>query len=155
MLRCEVTDPDGNIGGVRARLPFSSAVLVPPAPPLLTNLQVQVNPGFLADDLMFADVIPDSAGEPGIYRVTLTDVNGLSWRVYTADPPDSKGPIVIAHLPYVGLNSILPIQPGPCECQISAYAWPGFDISEFLWTDIEREHDLYSHTATEMIPYLP
>lgn len=155
MLRAEVSDPDGNIGGVRHRLPFNAAVLVPIAAAQLATPAVVINPSLLADDLTFTDVIPDAAGEPGIYRVTLTDVDGLSWTIYCPDPPDSAGPDVTVHLPYAGPGNVIPLAPGPVECQISAFAWPGFDIAQFLWTDIDREHDLYSYSAPTTIPMLP
>jgi hypothetical protein len=155
MLRAELADTAGNIGGVRLRLPFTSAVLLPPAPPVLGTPAVVVNTGLMADDLTFTDVIPDAAAEPGIYRVTLTDSTGVSWTIYRPDAPDSAGPNVIAHLPYASASNMIPLAPGPVQCQISAFAWPGFDITQFLWSDLEREHDLYSHTASVTIPMLP
>jgi Bacterial Ig-like domain len=155
MLRAEITDTAGNIGGVRERLPFTMAALLPPAPPVLGSPAVVANSGLAADDLTFTDVIPDAAAEPGIYRVTLTDSTGVRWTIYRPDAPDSAGPNAIAHLPYAGPSNMIPLAPGPVQCQISAFAWPGFDITQFLWTDIEREHDLYSHTASATIPTLP
>jgi hypothetical protein len=153
MLRAEVGDPDGNTGGVRMRLPFTSAMLIPLAAAQFTA--VGRNPGLLADDLSFGDVLPDAAGEPGIYRVTLTDSAGLRWTIYRVDPPDSAGTDVTVHLPFSGLGNSWPLAPGATQCQISTYAWPGFDAASFLWTDIEREHDLYSHSAPTTIPSLP
>jgi len=155
MLRAELADTGGNIGGARQRLPITTATLIPPAAPALGSPPVAVNPGLAADDLMFTDVLPDAAGEPGIYRVTLTDSTGVTWTIYRPDAPDIAGPGAIAHLPYVGASNVLPLAPGPVDCQISAFAWPGFDITQFLWSDIEREHDLYAHTAVVTIPTLP
>jgi hypothetical protein len=153
MLRAEVVDPDGNVGGVRLRLPVSSAMLVPLA--AAQFIAVGRNPGLLADDLSFGDVLPDAAGEPGIYRVTLTDSTGLRWTIYRSDPPDSAGTDVTVHLAYTGLGNAWPLAPGAVQCQISTYAWPGFDVASFLWSDIERERDLYSHSAPTTIPSLP
>ena len=28
---------------------------------------------------------------------------------------------------------------------VSAFAWEGFDLTDFAWTDVEREYDLFSH----------
>jgi hypothetical protein len=148
MLRVEITDSASNIGGVRSALPLSASTLAPPASAVLANPAVTLNPGFLSLDLSFSDVLPDAIGEPGLYRVTLTDVNGLHWTIFRPDAPDSAGPDAIAHLPFVSPTATLPLAPGPLGCQVSAFAWPTFDPAHFLWTDVAREHDLYSHAAS-------
>jgi hypothetical protein len=151
MLRCEITDSGGNTGGVRAALPIAASTLVPPASSVLASPAVTLNPGSLSDDLAFSDVLPDALGEPGIYRVTLTDVNGLRWTIFRPDAPDSAGPNAIAHLAFVSPTATLPLAPGPIACQVSAFAWPTFDPAHFLWTDVARENDLYSHAAATSV----
>jgi hypothetical protein len=148
MLRCEITDSAGNTGGVRAALPIAAATLVPPASAVLASPAVTLNPGGLSLDLAFSDVLPDAVGEPGLYRVTLTDVTGLHWTIFRTDGPDSAGPNAIAHLPFVSPGATFPLAPGSVNCQVSAFAWPTFDPAHFLWTDVAREHDVYSHATT-------
>ena len=38
--------------------------------------------------------------------------------------------------------SATPLADGAISCVLSSFAWASFDPVRFLWTDIEREHDL-------------
>lgn len=152
MLRMQVLDAAGNVGGVRPRFSTNPLASDPPAAADLGLIPMDVDPLGLADVLNFTDVLPDSAGQPGLYRVTLTDVDGTRWVIWTTDPADFKGPEVQVRLPYLdGLG--LPLAPGDLECRIDLFAWPTFDPAAFLWTDVDREYGLFSRST--LLPVTP
>jgi len=148
LLAAEVTDAAGNHGRARPRFSLSSGFLAPPPPPILPSNPISVNPG-QGFDLTFPDVLPDAVSAPGngLYRLRLTDSSGRSWTFLLPDPEDVSGPDVRVHLPELG--TAFPLVPGDVDCRISAWSWPTFDFSEFLWSDIEREHDLAVYTAVQ------
>jgi len=155
-LRCELEAADGTRAGARPRLSSSGLVLDPPAVPLLASPPVVLNLGAEALDLTFADVLPDLGGASavsGLYRITLTDANGLHWIVWRLDPPGALPGDVTVHLPFVGPSTTWPMQPGDVSAQVSAYAWSSFDPGEFLWSDAEREHELYVHAVSDTFTY--
>lgn len=151
-VRCEWSAPDGSRGGRRPRLSTNPTTLTPPAPALLdATTPIDVNLGLDALDLTFSDVLPDSIGQPGLYRTVLTDGPGRRWIIWSHDIDDASGPNMIAHLPLVGAGGTVPIGSGPLECRISAYAWPSLDPASLLWTDVEREFDHFSHSAPDTV----
>jgi hypothetical protein len=145
LLRVEVVDAAGNRGGVRPRLSVAALSLTPPPPPAPGPAPFTPNTDTL--DFAFADVIPDAASEMGIYKVRLTDGAGFSWTVWRLDGRDSAGPDAVVHLPLIGPGGTLPLAAGDLSARISAFAWPTFDPLMFSWTDVEREFDLFAHTA--------
>jgi hypothetical protein len=146
LLRVEVVDPAGNRGGVRPRFSLASGGLTVPAAPALGPNPATPNAGGMSFDLTFPDVLPDVLSAPGrgLYRVVLTDSAGRRWTSFRPDPPDAAGPNVVLHVP--NLAGTFPLAPGPLDGRISAWSWPGLDLGEFLWTDVEREHDLFVHS---------
>lgn len=144
----EVEDLAGNRGGARPRFSMTTLSLSPPAPPSLPANPITPNPG-QGFDLSFPDVLPDAVSAPGngIYRVSLQDSLNRGWTIYLPDPRDAGGPDVVVHLP--DLAGLFPLASGSVDCSISAWSWPTFDIAQFLWTDIEREHDLSVHAAAQ------
>jgi hypothetical protein len=148
LVRVEVVDVDGNRGGSRPRLSLTTLSLSPPAPPLLSANPATPNPGGESFDLTFADVLPDAASPPGkgLYRIVLTD-GARSWTLFRPDPPDASGPDVVLHVPDLG--GVFPLAAGSLDGRISAWSWPGLDLSRFLWSDIEREHDLFAHSKIQ------
>jgi hypothetical protein len=149
LLRVEVSDPAGNHGGVRPRFSLATGGLTVPAAPVLPANPATLNPGGFSFDLRFPDVLPDALSAPGkgIYRVELADALGRRWTIFRADPTDAQGPDVVVHVP--DLAGIFPLAAGPLTARISAWSWPGLDLSEFLWSDIEREHDLFVHSIAQ------
>jgi hypothetical protein len=85
--------------------------------------------------------------------VTVSDTTGASWTVWRIDPSDASGPDVVVHLPYVGVGATFPLTPGTLRAQVSAFAWPDLDPAEFLWSDVEREQDVYCHAPR--VPFTP
>jgi hypothetical protein len=123
LLRAEVVASDGARGGARPRLSGGEAL-----------------------ELSFSDVLSDAAGQPGLYRVHLTDGAGLGWDVWRLDAPDASGPEAIVHLPLIDAGA-LPMGAGSLAVRLSAWSWGTFDPESFLWTDVEREFDRFAHSA--------
>jgi hypothetical protein len=143
--RFELRDSTGRVAGARVReanlasLPMPNMVFATSPSVLLAPLPGG-NSGGQSYNVDFQDVIPDLAGEEGLYRVELEDDAGRRWVVWTPDPPGSG--TVSVHLPdIVGGAGLLD---GSIDCQIEAFAWPSLSTQEFLWSDVEREHDLFS-----------
>jgi hypothetical protein len=145
-LRMQVADVDGNIGGVRPRLSSNPVAADLPAPPALGGVPIALDPFGAALDLRFTDVLPDAAAQPGLYRVVLTATGGGRWVIWTTDPPDANGPEVQVHLPFLGPGPDFPLAAGDLGCRISLFAWPALDQASYLWSDVEREFDLFSHS---------
>ena len=148
-LRAQVLDTVGNVGVARPRLSVSALLPMKPPAPALLSPPVVVDAGGTGLDLSFTDVLPDSTGETGIYRVTLTDSVGQKWTVWRSDTPDSAGSNITVHLSFVGAGGTFPLTTGTITVQIALFAWPGFDPAQFLWSDIEREYDLASFSKSQ------
>ncbi|MBK7641648.1 MAG: Ig-like domain-containing protein [Planctomycetes bacterium] len=145
-LHMQVEDSDGNLGGVRPRLSSGPVAEDPPAAADLGVIPIELDGLGLADTLWFTDVLPDSVGQPGLYKVVLTDVAGGRWVIWTTDPPDVDGPEVPVRLPLIGSGLGFPLAAGDLDCRISLYAWPALDTANFLWSDVEREYALFSRS---------
>ncbi len=137
-LRMQVTDIDGNTAGVRPRFSAGTVTVDPPAPPALGAIPIDLDVGGLSYDVSFTDVLPDSAGQPGLYRVVVTDSAGKRWVVWRTDRPDASGSEAIVHLPFVAAGTTFPLAAGDLHCQISAFAWPTFDALAELPVDRRR-----------------
>ncbi len=146
-LRAEVVADDGARGIDRPRLSATDNLLTPPDPPVFGAVPLAVNPAGAAYDVAFVDVLPDSSGQAGLHRVTLTDVAGRRWTVWRLDDPDASGPETIAHLPLASVGAPFPLAAGTVSGTISSWSWTSLDPSLFLWTDVEREFELAAHSA--------
>ena len=148
-IGAEVADAAGSRAGARPRFSLSTGFLEPPALPVLAANPIAPNSGGEALDLTFPDVLSDAVSPPGrgIYRVRITDSAGATWTLYVPDPPDAAGGNVVVHLPDLG--GVFPLASGPAAIAISGWSWPGLDLSRFLWTDIDREHDLSFHLVAQ------
>lgn len=149
LLRVEVADPSGNRAGARPRVSLASGGMTVPSAPVLPVNPATPNAGGMSFDLAFPDVLPDalSPAGKGLYRIELTDAVGRRWTIFRPDRTDAQGPDVVVHVP--NLAGIYPLAPGPLDARISAWSWPTLDLSQFLWTDIEREHDLFVHSIAQ------
>ena len=87
-------------------------------------------------------MIPDPAGLEGLYKVELIGAAVRRWTVWTPDSPGSG--TVSVHLPDIAAIGGQPLVGGTVVCRIAAFAWPTLDTDEFLWSDVDREHDLFS-----------
>jgi hypothetical protein len=145
----EVADLVGNRGGTRPRFSATTLSLTPPPAPVLPANPITAdigNQGFL---LRFPDVMPDAVSPSGrgIYRVVLSDSTGRTWIVFLPDPRNGAGPNAIVYLP--NLSGVFPLASGSVGARVSGWSWPTLNLARFLWTDIEREHDLFVHSTVQ------
>lgn len=148
-VRCEAVDPTGFRGGRRPRLSTNPTTLAATLP--ADVVLVGPDPGLANLYVECVDVLPDALAQDGLYRIVLSDVTGRTWTVWRLDAPDAAGPNFVFRLPYVGAGNTLPLAAGNLAGRVSAFAWPTFDRESFLWTDVEREFDAFSHTASTTV----
>lgn len=148
-VRCEAVDTTGFRGGRRPRLSTNPTTLAATLP--ADVVLVGPDPGLENLNVECVDVLPDALGQDGLYRIVLTDVTGRTWTVWRLDAPDASGPNFVFRLPYVGAGDTLPLAAGNLAGRVSAFAWPTFDRESFLWTDVEREFDAFSHSASTTV----
>lgn len=151
-VRVEVVDLDGNAAGVRPRLstlqaagpsPVFRALAAPrqlaPAPAASTGGQEFT--------LLLTHAIGDDRTEPGLYRIDLRDVGGRVWTLWRFDPAGSADVQVrvvdVAALGGTGLAD------GQLQSSVAAFAWSSLAPLDFLWTDVEREFELFSRAAPQ------
>ena len=141
-VRCELRDLDGDVSGVRPRLSdlpglVGGEVTAPAVPDLTSPLPGGITGG-RAYDLVFQDTLPDSLGFEGLYRAQLTDSAGRRWVLWRVDPAGA-GEVRI-HVSDIAT----PLADGAVTCELSAYAWKSLDTTSFLWTDVEREQNVFA-----------
>jgi hypothetical protein len=142
-LRVELRDTTGNRAGRRARFSALGAVVVPLDVPLLSAPLAGGTTGGQSFDLVFDNVLaPFAAG--GLYRATLTGANGRDWVLYRRAAGGASRTIHVPDLVAVG-GSGLP--DGPIDCTVEAYEWSTLDPTQFLFSDVEREHDRFAQSA--------
>jgi hypothetical protein len=144
-VRMEVRDGAGARAGVRARRSALGVHAAPNLPELLAPARGG-NSLALSYSIVFEDTILDATGEPGLYEVILTDALGRRWHLWRGDAPD--GGDLTVRVPDLSGTAAIGLSPGPTACTISAFAWPSLSPSEFLWSDVEREHDLFAATKS-------
>ncbi len=93
----------------------------------------------------FTNSIPDSLGQPGLHRVRIEDTTNRAWLLYLSDPADGAAPEV--HLPNIALSGGTPLTSGSLTATVESFTYPAFDPGNFLWSDLEREFDLYTKSA--------
>lgn len=137
-LRIEVNSDSGQVGA-RPRISNETGTLTPIDLPRFVSPGSGGSSGANTFDLITDDVIPDALGMDGIYRVVLVDSTGRTMTIWTLDPAGSADAGVSVRVP-AGLAA------GPGTCAISAFAWTSFDPTSFLWSDVDREHEVFAHT---------
>ncbi|TAJ21496.1 MAG: hypothetical protein EPO68_04630 [Planctomycetota bacterium] len=152
-LRGEIRDVDGNVAGQRRRIsnigqfqPFPN-YLFPASVAHVLAPATGGTTGGAAFTLTIDNSIEDIQAEPGLYRVTLLDATGRRWSHVRADPPDAAGGTLDLRVVDIAADGGQPLADGPIEAVVESLGWPGFDASAFLWSDLEREYDLFSRSA--------
>ncbi len=145
-VRVELVDTAGNLVGARPRFSHDDSILDPPDLPQFKIPGPGGGSGGLTYLIVASDVIPDSFGMAGIYRYQVRGADGRGWALWRFDPAGSGD--VTTLVPDIGLDfGGTPLGAGTATMAISAWAWQDFDPTAFLWTDIEREHEVFAHTA--------
>ncbi len=148
-VRCELRDLDGNVSGVRPRL--SELPMLPVAGttfsadvPVLTTPAPGGSTGGRAYDLVFADTLPDASGEEGLYHARMVDSANRGWDLWRVDSTGAG--VVRIRAIDVGLVGGNGFADGAVEVRLEAFSWGSLDATEFLWSDVEREHDLFARS---------
>lgn len=109
-------------------------------------------------DVVFDGVIFDQIvmlGKRGLYEVRITGTDDREWVLYRPDQNNTLGQFVSVHVPdLTGLGG-MGLPDADLVTTVSAYAWTGFDLTDFFWSDIEREYDLFSHTLPTTYNNIP
>ncbi|MFT6110590.1 MAG: hypothetical protein ACJA2W_003517 [Planctomycetota bacterium] len=139
---------DAAMNEVVAR-PRASAVGLMTAPMGVPILQLPAPGGMsggAAYNVVVADTLLDATGFTfGLYRAHLTDSTGRAWTLVGLDTSDGAGDILLS-VPDIGAQGGTPLLAGQISVEVEAYA-ADLDRGEFLWTDLERQHELYSRAA--------
>ena len=99
-------------------------------------------------DLVFTNALLDPpTGQPGLYRVTLTDEEGRRWHLWRLDQDVDPAGDVLVHVPDVAAGGGTALADGSIAFEVATFAWPDFDPTALLFTDVEREYDVFSFAA--------
>ncbi len=152
-VRVELADPAGNTAGVRPRL---SQILAGGANPVFRALGVptQLTPaqgaqsGGQAFTLLLTHAIGDerSLNGKGLYRVELSDKSGRGWTLWRFDPSGAAAvPVRVVDPADAGGTGLAD---GNLQSSVAAFAWGALVPNAFLWSDVEREFELFSRAAS-------
>lgn len=154
-VRVEVLDQQGNAAGVRPRL--SDIPVVPGQPlPVFRALAAptQLSPadgtpsGGESFTLHLNHAIGDDRSEPGLYRVELRDSTGRGWLLWRFDPPGTADvELRVVDVGDAGVMGVVGLMDGALRSSASAFAWSSLTGTDFLWSDVEREFQLFSRAA--------
>ena len=144
-VRVEAEDTSGNRVGARPRFSNDDSILDPLNLPLFTTPGPGGGSGGSTYLITSTDVLPDSFGMPGLYRYRVQGPGARAWTLWRPDPAGSA--TVTTLVPDIGGDfGGTPLAPGSATLRISVYAWRGLNLTDFLWTDLEREHEVFAHT---------
>lgn len=151
-VRVDVIDMVGNTAGIRPRL--SDIVAAGPTPVFRAlDAPVQLSPaantssGGQAFSLRITHAIGDDRTEPGLYRVELAEIpSGRGWVLWRFDQAGTAD--VTIRVVDVGDAGGVGLRDGDLGSTVSAFAWTSLMGRDFMWTDVEREFELFSRAAT-------
>ena len=95
-----------------------------------------------AYDVVFLDTLPSS---PGLYRVTLTAASRRRWVLWA--PDTNADPTYSVSLPDIAAAGGVPLSAGTVLASVSAYAWPAFNPTGFLFSELERRSEVVLDSA--------
>jgi hypothetical protein len=146
-VRVEVLDVHGNAAGVRPRvssLPADgSAVLRALHVPAQLAPAGGAQSGGEAFTLLLTHAIDRT--EPGLYRAELLDSAGRGWDLWRFDSAGSAD--VEIRVVDVGEAGGAGLLDGDLRSTVSAFAWGPLVSTDFFWSDVEREFELFSRAA--------
>lgn len=149
-VRMEVRDNDGNVAAARPRL---SQIQAAGNDPEFRALDVPTvlapaaggSAGGQAFDVVLRHVIDDGRGMAGLYRVRLLDGAGRGWVLWRVDPSGTADVHVRVVDPTDG--GVTGLADMDVTLEATAWAWTALSPSAFLWTDVEREFELFSRAG--------
>lgn len=152
-VRVEVLDVNENAAGVRPRL---SAIQAGGPMPVFRALAapIQLAPaegaqsGGQAFTLRLTHAIGDDRSEAGLYRVELLDESGRGWILWRFDAAGAAD--VEIRVVDVAAEGGVGLDDGELSSTAAAFAWSSLVSTAFLWSDVEREFELFSRAAPRM-----
>jgi len=151
-LEVEARDALGNRVGSRRRqsqldgLPLTG-ILFPVDAPVLDSPLPGASSAGEAFNLVFDETLIDFYGELGFYRAELEDDAGRRWQIWRVDRPGATPAVVRMRVPDVTVAGGQGLLDGTIRASLSTFGVPGLDPGAFMWSDIPREHDVFSEAA--------
>ena len=146
-MRISASDMAGNEVAARPREGSIGTTTVPLDVPSITNPVSGSMTGGSVYNILLADAMPDSSGLTfGLYKVHLTDTTGRGWTLVGLDTSDAAGGTIVISVQDIAAQGGMGLQNGEITATVELYA-QDLDRGQFLWTDLEREHEFYSRTA--------
>jgi len=105
------------------------------------------NSGGRSFDLEFTDPLFDLYGMPGLYRATLEDEGGRRWRLWRFDGLNTGDNRARIHVPDLAAGGGSGLGDGTIRATLAVFGVPGLVPTEFLWSDLAREHEHFSEAA--------
>lgn len=148
-LRLELVDLEGRSSVRRVR--FSSlspgATVSTLDAPLLTTPAVGSVTAGPSYGVTFEEELDGSLAPSGLHHVTLRASDGRQWHLWVPIASAGSAASVTAWVPPIASAGGSPLVSGPVTALVESYTWPTFDPSLFLWSDLEREHDVRVRSA--------
>ncbi len=141
-LRVEAEDVDGNLSVIRRHLSALGGTLFLPDVANLQSPAGGANTGGASFGLVLQDTLTDAQGMGGLYKAQLTDVNGRGWSLWHRDVADGPG-VVNIQVPEIASVGGTPLANGTIRCRTTMIAAPGLDTTQFMWSDLHRDAELY------------
>ncbi|MDF1798084.1 MAG: Ig-like domain-containing protein [Planctomycetota bacterium] len=121
-------------------LPTPNELDLEDAPAVVTPTAAS-STGMVAYDITIQNSLPDALGMPGMYKVTVVDSAARVWRLWMRDPADGVVPSL--HLVDLAGSGGEGLATGAQTARVEAFAAPGFDFGDFLWSDLERDWEVW------------
>lgn len=154
-LRVELTEVPtagtllSNRAGARPKLSDAATMIFPLGVATILSPMPLEATGVSGFNVVFDGVIFDQIvglGKRGLYRTTIQARDGRQWVLWRPDQNNLAGQPVTVHVPDISLSGGSSLLDDALTVSVSAFAWAGYDAQDFLWSDVEREYDLFSHT---------
>ncbi len=134
-LRVEMRDTLGARAVSRTPVTSTGPVVLPPDAPVVLSPTLGSTTAGPSYEVTFSDTLPDG-GDPGLYRVTLAGSNGRRWHLWRADTTGATRTVWVP--PIAATANGIPLPPGAVAASVRAYSYPTLDVSEFMFSDLER-----------------
>lgn len=113
--------------------------------PAITAPAALSSTGQVDYEVTVTNPLPDALGLPGVYRLTVIGESGRTWRLWLQDPGDGAT-VTLPLVDLVGAGGT-GLASGSHTARVEAWAGPGFDLGDLLWSDLEREWEVLSSSA--------